>query len=79
MSDPVVFDKKPMVLELEPGEYPWCSCGRSESQPYCDGSHKGSEFKPLVFEVEEKKKVALCNCKMTKTPPYCDGTHKELE
>ena len=34
---PVVASKMPAVMELEPGEYWWCSCGKSSKQPFCDG------------------------------------------
>jgi len=79
MSKPVVFDKNPAVSELEPGTYYWCSCGKSATQPMCDGAHKAEGvFKPVVFELTETKTVALCNCKQTKSPPWCDGTHAEL-
>lgn len=78
MSDPVIADKKPTVLEIEPGTYSWCQCGASKNQPFCDGSHKGTEFSPIRFTIEEKKRVALCNCKMTKKSPFCDGAHKNL-
>ncbi len=78
MSQPVVADTKPAVLQLEPGTYYWCSCGQSENQPFCDGSHQGSEFSPLAFDVTEKKTLALCNCKHTSNPVYCDGTHSKL-
>lgn len=71
--------KRPAVLQLEPGRtYWWCACGRSADQPFCDGSHKGSEFSPVEFTAERKKNVALCRCKRTGTPPYCDGTHSSL-
>jgi len=69
---------QPAVLELEAGEYWWCACGRSKSQPFCDGSHEGSEFMPVQLLLTERKKVALCCCKQTGTPPFCDGTHKKL-
>jgi len=78
MADPIVAGRKAVVLELEPGTYAWCRCGRSKNQPYCDGAHQGTEFTPLMFTVTEKKSYALCNCKHTKKSPYCDGAHKML-
>jgi CDGSH-type Zn-finger protein len=78
MSEPVIADKKPAVINLEPGTYYWCSCGQSKNQPFCDGGHKGSEFAPLQFVVEEKKQVALCQCKYTGNAPFCDGAHSKL-
>ncbi|MFQ5709170.1 MAG: CDGSH iron-sulfur domain-containing protein [bacterium] len=78
MSEPKIAAKVPSVLELEPGTYHWCACGRSQNQPFCDGSHKGTEFTPKEFVLEETKKVALCQCKHTHNAPFCDGTHKSL-
>lgn len=79
MSAPHIADRKPMVFEIEPGTYFWCRCGLSKNQPFCDGSHSGSGYSPIAFEITEKRKVALCNCKHTKNIPFCDGTHKELK
>ena len=78
MSEPEIPQKAPYMLELEAGSYWWCACGKSASQPFCDGSHKDTDLTPVKFELSEKKKVWLCGCKHTKTPPFCDGTHNKL-
>jgi CDGSH-type Zn-finger protein len=78
MPEPVIAQKAPIALELAPGVYHWCACGRSAKQPFCDGSHKGTGLASLAFTIEEKKTVHLCQCKHTKNPPFCDGTHKTL-
>lgn len=78
MNQPVIADKNPAVMELEASTYYWCSCGKSNNQPFCNGSHEGTEFTPLAFEVTEKKNIAMCNCKHTNNPPYCDGSHSKL-
>ena len=66
MSEAVVYDRNPAELELEPGEYWWCSCGRSMTQPFCDGSHEGTDMEPMSIVIAEKTTVWLCNCKHTK-------------
>lgn len=79
MKKPVIADKKPMPIELQQGEeYYWCACGRSNNQPFCDGSHRGTEFTPKPFKASESGEVWLCMCKHTKNPPFCDGTHANL-
>ncbi len=78
MSEPTCVQKAPMVVDLQPGRYWWCACGLSARQPFCDGSHKGTNFTPVAFEVDEAKKMWLCACKRTHTTPACDGTHKSL-
>lgn len=79
MSEAVIAQKKPCVVELEAGKtYYWCTCGRSAQQPFCDGSHQGTTFTPQAFEAEETKKYGLCACKHTKNAPFCDGAHRDL-
>ena len=77
MTGAVVAKKGPYVVDLVEGTYYWCSCGRSENQPFCDGSHKGTDFTPVEFTVSEKTKKGLCGCKHTKKSPFCDGQHRE--
>ena len=79
MSAPECPQKKPYVVELEPGTYWWCSCGKSNNQPFCDGSHSGSDFSPVEVTITEKKKYGLCGCKHTKNQPMCDGSHNEID
>ena len=79
MSEATIAQKSPMLKDLEAGKrYFWCACGRSKSQPFCDGSHKGTEFSPVKYETAESEKVFFCCCKQTSNPPFCDGTHKTI-
>ena len=77
-NEAVIADTKPEVIELTPGKYFWCTCGRSAAKKFCDGSHQGTSFTPFAFEVTETKKVAICNCKQTQNSPFCDGSHQPL-
>lgn len=68
-----------MGVDVEAGKtYYWCSCGKSAKQPFCDGSHKGSEFSPKPYVADKTAKVWFCTCKNSKNAPLCDGTHKTL-
>ncbi len=78
MTEPVCAQKGPYAVELEPGEYYWCACGRSKNQPFCDGSHEGTGFTPAKFIVTAKETKYLCGCKHTHNRPFCDGSHKQL-
>lgn len=53
-----VYEKKPFKMHLETGKsYSWCLCGKSKSQPLCDGFHKNVHYKiklrPVKFQVEK--------------------------
>jgi len=78
MAEARIAKKSPYVLQLTPGDYWWCACGRSANQPFCDGSHKGSEFTPVKFTITSQAPVALCGCKRSGDKPFCDGTHSSL-
>ena len=78
MADPIVYQRGPIVQKVEPGEYWWCACGRSKSQPFCDGSHEGTGLEPKKVTITEAKIVAWCACKHSKTHPFCDGSHSRL-
>ena len=78
MSEPHIAQKKPFIVELQAGDYGFCTCGRSKEQPFCDGSHQGTGFTPMKFTLEEGRKVGLCGCKHSNNLPFCDGSHKDL-
>ena len=78
MAEPVIYQRSPIVQKVEPGTYWWCACGRSKSQPFCDGSHEGTGLEPKQVEITEAKMVAWCACKHSKNMPFCDGTHGRL-
>jgi len=80
MGDPAVPQKAPYVQDAKPGEYFWCACGHSKSQPFCDGSHKtsGTGITPMKVTIDVDKRVAWCGCKNSAKKPFCDGSHKKL-
>ena len=79
MSEPRIADTRPKAVELKAGETVWwCSCGRSANQPFCDGSHQGTDFAPLEYTADKDGKVFFCQCKRSGNPPLCDGAHKQV-
>ena len=80
MSKPVVADNKPIKAILVKGEtYYFCACGKSKSQPFCDGSHAGTNIQPKNFVAEKDGDAYLCNCKYTCKSPMCDGSHRKFK
>lgn len=79
MSNPTIAQKAPYPVTVEAGKtYFWCSCGNSKNQPFCDGSHKGSEFAPTRYTAEKDGPVYFCGCKHSQNGALCDGSHKAL-
>lgn len=79
MSEPLIAQKGPYEIEVEAGkEYYWCACGRSKTQPFCDGSHKGTGLAPVHYKATKATKVHFCGCKRTGRKPLCDGTHSKI-
>ncbi|WP_199175578.1 CDGSH iron-sulfur domain-containing protein [Telmatospirillum siberiense] len=80
VEKPIVAGKGPIVMELTAGEtYYWCRCGRSKTQPLCDGSHAGTGLTPMAYTPSGAMKVRFCACKQTSKPPFCDGAHLDLK
>ena len=76
MSKGAVAGSAPIKIDVETGKtYYWCSCGKSSKQPFCDGSHKGSEFSPMPWTAAENGTKFFCACKQTNNAPFCDGSH----
>ena len=80
MSTPDIPQKTPLPVDVEEGrKYFWCSCGKSDRQPFCDGSHEGTEFLPLTYVAETTRTLYFCACKHTRGAPLCDGSHNSLD
>ena len=76
MSDPVRAADSHYPVDVEAGEtYFCCACGRSATQPFCDGAHIDTGFTPIRYEAEESKTLYFCGCKVTGQAPFCDGSH----
>lgn len=79
MAEPEIAQKAPFKITVDAGKtYYWCACGRSQKQPFCDGSHKDTGFQPVKFQAAEAKAVFFCGCKKSAKAPLCDGTHNGL-
>lgn len=78
MNKPIDKDVQSKMIHMEAGEYYWCACGKSATQPFCDGSHRGTDIEPLAVKIDQKQEVFWCMCKYSKNKPFCDGSHREL-
>ena len=79
MDDTVIAAMKSCLVKLKKDRrYMWCTCGKSAQQPFCDGSHKGTDFTPRAFTALGDVDALLCACKHTQKGPFCDGSHNNL-
>jgi CDGSH-type Zn-finger protein len=78
IMQPEIPQKTPIVEIAQPGTYWWCTCGKSKSQPFCDGSHSGTAFSPEEVVIEKERNVAWCACKHSQCGAFCDGSHSSL-
>ena len=79
MPEPVIAQNGPYSVDVTEGKkYYWCACGRSETQPFCDGSHKETEFTPVEYVAERTRTIMFCGCKRSNRKPVCDGSHNQL-
>jgi len=79
MLRPLSPQTGPYAVEVVEGRrYLWCSCGRSASQPWCDGAHRGSGFEPIGFVAPISALFYLCGCKRSDNKPYCFGNCRGL-
>ncbi len=78
MSEAKATQPAPYAVEVKSGQsYWWCACGRSATQPFCDGSHEGTGILPVEYIAQKEGTVWFCGCRRTAGPPLCDGSHAE--
>ncbi len=82
LSKDYTFEKttvnEPAILTLKEGDYLYCQCGHSKNQPFCDGSHHGTKFQPILFTIKKEREYKLCQCKGCAKAPFCDDAHLKL-
>jgi CDGSH-type Zn-finger protein len=79
MTESICAQKGPYRVAVEAGrKYFWCACGRSATQPFCDGSHAGTGVTPVLLQATADEELWFCGCKATSGPPFCDGSHNKL-
>jgi CDGSH-type Zn-finger protein len=73
-----IADTAPIIKNEGAGTYYPCASRMSENQPYCDGSHQGSDIEPKKVVLEEGRRMAWCACKQSRDGHACDGSHRML-
>ncbi len=61
MDAPRIAHTVPFPLPVKKGDTVyWCACGLSQTQPYCDGSHKGTSLPPVPYTATRDRIVFFC-------------------
>jgi len=78
-EEPVVSQKAPYAVAVETGKSYWyCTCGKTKTEPFCDGAHKGTGFRPVEYKAEQDQTVYFCGCRKSANGVTCDGAHGSL-
>ena len=80
LEKPMIQQNGPYTIKnLEDGKtYKYCTCGLSKKDPFCDGSHKGTKFKPILFKPKPgQSRHLICGCRRNsaRATVFCDGSH----
>ena len=80
-----VYDKKPFKINVKKYHlYTWCGCGRSHSQPFCDGTHGHIAMKkiikggPVKYIAPEDREIWFCMCKQVRYHIYICTNYRRL-
>ena len=76
-TNPSSTNDGPYVIEVEAGTKAFCQCGRTGSNPYCDGSHHGCGIEPRIEKFDSARKLVMCGCGRSEKTPFCDGSHSK--
>ena len=75
LDPPGCIQSGPFVAECGPGKYAHCQCKQSARYPFCDGTHRDTDAKPVKVVLDEARTVAWCACSRSSNMPFCDGSH----
>lgn len=55
-----MHDEPQLILKVRKGQtYCICTCGRTTQPPLCNGAHKGSGIKPLIYKAEKDETLRV--------------------